>query len=99
MPVVIRMARAGTKKRPFYHVVVADSQSTHAAPTLHDRLRDLRPDRAFGQRRIEGRDAANGRAQAVNATGISGVTNRAGDIGTMRDMADARGDRRSRAAG
>jgi small subunit ribosomal protein S16 len=27
MPVVIRMARAGTKKRPFYHVVVADSRS------------------------------------------------------------------------
>ena len=26
MPVVIRMARAGTKKRPFYHVVVADSR-------------------------------------------------------------------------
>jgi small subunit ribosomal protein S16 len=24
---VIRMARAGTKKRPFYHVVVADSRS------------------------------------------------------------------------
>ncbi len=27
MPVVIRMARAGTKKRPFYHVVIADSRS------------------------------------------------------------------------
>ena len=27
MPVVIRLARAGTKKRPFYHVVVADSRS------------------------------------------------------------------------
>jgi small subunit ribosomal protein S16 len=27
MPVVIRMARAGTKKRPFYHVVAADSRS------------------------------------------------------------------------
>jgi small subunit ribosomal protein S16 len=27
MPVVIRMARAGTKKRPIYHVVVADSRS------------------------------------------------------------------------
>ena len=27
MSVVIRMARAGTKKRPFYHVVVADSRS------------------------------------------------------------------------
>jgi small subunit ribosomal protein S16 len=27
MPVVIRMARAGTKKRPVYHVVVADSRS------------------------------------------------------------------------
>src|ERR1700690_405123 len=26
MPVVIRMARAGTKKRPFYHIVVADSR-------------------------------------------------------------------------
>ena len=26
MSVVIRMARAGTKKRPFYHVVVADSR-------------------------------------------------------------------------
>ena len=26
MPVVIRLARAGTKKRPFYHVVVADSR-------------------------------------------------------------------------
>ena len=26
MPVVIRMARAGTKKRPFYHLVVADSR-------------------------------------------------------------------------
>ena len=24
---VIRMARAGTKKRPFYHIVVADSRS------------------------------------------------------------------------
>jgi small subunit ribosomal protein S16 len=27
MPVVLRMARAGTKKRPFYHIVVADSRS------------------------------------------------------------------------
>jgi small subunit ribosomal protein S16 len=27
MPVVIRMARAGTKKRPFYHIVVADSRA------------------------------------------------------------------------
>jgi len=27
MSVVIRLARAGTKKRPFYHVVVADSRA------------------------------------------------------------------------
>jgi len=27
MPVVIRMARAGTKKRPVYHIVVADSRA------------------------------------------------------------------------
>ena len=27
MPVVLRMARAGTKKRPIYHIVVADSRS------------------------------------------------------------------------
>src|SRR5262249_54960055 len=27
MSVVIRMARAGTKKRPIYHIVVADSRS------------------------------------------------------------------------
>ena len=27
MPVVIRLARAGTKKRPFYHVVAADNRS------------------------------------------------------------------------
>ena len=27
MPAVIRMARAGTKKRPFYHIVIADSRS------------------------------------------------------------------------
>src|SRR5246127_2342306 len=27
MPLVIRLARAGTKKRPFYHIVVADSRS------------------------------------------------------------------------
>ena len=27
MPVVIRLARAGTKERPFYHVVAADSRS------------------------------------------------------------------------
>ena len=27
MPVVIRMARAGTKKRPVYHVVIADSRA------------------------------------------------------------------------
>ena len=27
MSVVIRMSRAGTKKRPFYHVVVADSRA------------------------------------------------------------------------
>lgn len=27
MPVVIRMARAGAKKRPVYHIVVADSRS------------------------------------------------------------------------
>jgi len=26
--VVIRLARAGSKKRPFYHVVVADSRSS-----------------------------------------------------------------------
>jgi small subunit ribosomal protein S16 len=27
MPVVIRMSRAGTKKRPFYHIVAADSRA------------------------------------------------------------------------
>ena len=27
MPVVIRLARAGTKKRPVYHIVVADSRA------------------------------------------------------------------------
>ena len=27
MPVVIRMARAGTKTRPFYHIVAADSRA------------------------------------------------------------------------
>ncbi len=27
MSIVIRMARAGTKKRPFYHIVFADSRS------------------------------------------------------------------------
>ena len=27
MAVALRMARAGTKKRPFYHIVVADSRS------------------------------------------------------------------------
>ncbi len=27
MPVVIRMARAGAKKRPYYHIVVADSRA------------------------------------------------------------------------
>ena len=27
MALVIRMARAGTKKRPFYHIVAADSRS------------------------------------------------------------------------
>ena len=27
MSVAIRMARAGTKKRPFYHIVIADSRS------------------------------------------------------------------------
>ena len=27
MALVIRMARAGTKKRPFYHIVIADSRS------------------------------------------------------------------------
>ena len=27
MSIVIRMARAGTKKRPFYHIVVANSRS------------------------------------------------------------------------
>ena len=27
MSLVLRMARAGTKKRPFYHIVVADSRS------------------------------------------------------------------------
>jgi small subunit ribosomal protein S16 len=27
MPVVLRMARAGTKKRPVYHIVVADSRA------------------------------------------------------------------------
>ena len=27
MSLVIRLARAGTKKRPFYHIVVADSRS------------------------------------------------------------------------
>ena len=26
MSLVIRMARAGTKKRPFYHIVIADSR-------------------------------------------------------------------------
>jgi small subunit ribosomal protein S16 len=27
MPLKLRLARAGTKKRPFYHIVVADSRS------------------------------------------------------------------------
>ena len=31
MPVVIRMARAGTKKRPVYHIVVADSRAPATA--------------------------------------------------------------------
>ena len=31
MPLVIRMARAGTKKRPFYHIVVADSRARATA--------------------------------------------------------------------
>src|ERR1041384_5852482 len=31
MPVVIRMARAGTKKRPFYHIVAAASRAPPAA--------------------------------------------------------------------
>src|SRR3954454_4872328 len=30
MPVVIRMARAATKKRPFYHIVAADSRCPRA---------------------------------------------------------------------
>ena len=32
MPLVIRMARAGTKKRPFYHIVAADSRAPRNNP-------------------------------------------------------------------
>ena len=60
---------------------------------------DLRPDRPLRQRRVEGRDAAHGRPQAVHAAGIGGIADRARDIGAVRDMADAGRDRRTRAAG
>ena len=34
MSVVIRLARAGTKKRPVYHVVVADSRSARDSRSI-----------------------------------------------------------------
>src|SRR3979409_2130144 len=34
MSVVIRLARAGTKKRPVYHVVVADSRFPRSGPLI-----------------------------------------------------------------
>src|SRR4029078_10145027 len=42
MSLVIRMARAGTKKRPFYHIVVADSRSPRDGRFI-ERLRPLQP--------------------------------------------------------
>ena len=54
---------------------------------------------ALRQRRIEGRDAADRRPQAMHAAGIGGIADRARDIGAVRDVADAGRDRRARAAG
>ena len=60
---------------------------------------DLRPDRPFGERRVERRDAAHGRPQAVHAAGVSRIADRSRDVGAVRDMADAGRDRGPRAAG
>ncbi len=60
---------------------------------------DLRPDRPFGQRRIESRNTADGRPQAVNTAGVGGMADRSRDIGAVGDMPDAGCDRSSRAAG
>ena len=48
---------------------------------------------------IEGRYAAERRPQAVHAAGIGGIADRSGDIGAVRDMADAGRDRGTGAAG
>src|SRR3979409_2440526 len=42
MPVVIRLARAGTKKRPVYHVVAADSRFPRDGRFI-ERLRHFNP--------------------------------------------------------
>ncbi len=60
---------------------------------------DLRPDRTLRERRIEGGDTAQGRAQAMHAAGIGGIADRAGDVGAVGDVADAGRDRRAGAAG
>ena len=50
MSLVIRMARAGTKKRPVYHIVVADSRITARRP-LHRAARSFQSAAAEGQDR------------------------------------------------
>ena len=59
----------------------------------------MRADGALRQRRIVRSDPSDGRPQTVHAAGIGGIANRAGDIGAMRNMADAGRHCRARPSG
>lgn len=50
--VVIRLARGGAKKRPFYHVVVADKRSARDGRKL-ETLGYFNPIAAGGEKRLE----------------------------------------------
>ena len=54
---------------------------------------DLRADRPLRQRRVERRNAAHGRPQAMHAAGISRIADRSRDISAMGDVPDAGGNR------
>lgn len=57
MAVVLRMTRRGTKKRPFYHIVAADSRSKRDGSFL-EQLGTYNPLAAEGQLALDAEKAA-----------------------------------------
>ena len=92
------LARAGAKKRPFYHIVVADSRSPRDGRFI-EKLGTYNPMLAEGPRRPRGaQDRAHqalavGRRAAVRPRGSASSA----DVGLGREAGDPASSRRSRA--